>query len=96
MRKKTLSLDSTEGKIANCLSQGDFDGLLDELLTTPSKSVVEYKVIKEVDKEVERLCSVKGGSLFRTTETRDLKDLTTDTISDELKERTPLFHKFLR
>lgn len=52
-------------------------------------------MVKEVEKETASLCSVKNPSCLRQTDKASIKVLTMEKVSQEMKERSPIFYSFL-
>jgi hypothetical protein len=58
------------------------------------RSLIEL-MIKDVEKEATKLCSKKNPSILRTTDKQSMLSFSMEKVSDEIKERAPIFHSVL-
>ena len=58
-----------------------------------TKPHVEKTVLRALNDELENLCSKNTNSVLRNTKPKELKNLTLHVINNELKTKSPLFHK---
>ena len=59
------------------------------------KSSLTELMLKDIEKEATKLCSKKNPSILRTTDKQSMLSFSMEKVSDEIKERAPLFHSVL-
>jgi hypothetical protein len=59
------------------------------------KSSLIELMIKDVEKEATKLCSKKNSSILRTMDKQSMLSFSMEKVSDEIKERAPIFHSVL-
>ncbi|CAB4040514.1 Hypothetical predicted protein [Paramuricea clavata] len=59
------------------------------------KSSLIELMIKDVEKDSTKLCSKKNPSILRTTDKQCMLSFSMEKVSDEIKERAPIFHSVL-
>jgi hypothetical protein len=59
------------------------------------KSSLIELMIKDVDKEETKRCSKKNPSILRTTDKQSMLSFSMEKVSDQIKERAPIFHSVL-
>ena len=95
---RLYEMGSTASKMVIALAKGDGDmkhvvKLL--LADETTKEEIQSQTLSAVDVELEHLCSKKEPSILRSTPAPELHKLTSEKLVGELKDRAPIFYKFL-